>query len=105
MLDGDRETFSVDATSGVVTLHRTLDRETQDVYTLVVRATDTGTRLLLLLTKIFTTKGLFTPSVGKSVASVKSSKNPGSHIWQQNCGKQMGCEVGSSVQIRGDLRC
>ena len=42
MVDGDRSLFSVDSSTGVVTLQRRLDRETQDQYTVVIRATDTG---------------------------------------------------------------
>ena len=42
MVDGDRSLFSVDSSSGVVQLQRTLDREVQDQYTIIIRATDTG---------------------------------------------------------------
>ena len=42
MVDGDRALFSVDTATGVVQLHRSLDRESQDQYKIVVRATDTG---------------------------------------------------------------
>ena len=42
MKDGDKGTFRVNATTGEVTVHRTLDREQQSEYHLVVVAMDTG---------------------------------------------------------------
>ena len=42
MVDGDRSLFSVDSSTGVVQLQKSLDRETQEQYTVVIRATDTG---------------------------------------------------------------
>ena len=42
MVDGERSLFNVDSNSGAVQLLKSLDREAQEQYTVVIRATDTG---------------------------------------------------------------
>ncbi len=47
--DGDKDAFRVNATTGEVTVHRTLDRELQSEYHLTVVAMDTGSWVFLFL--------------------------------------------------------
>jgi hypothetical protein len=43
MKDGDKDTFRVNASTGEITVHRSLDRERQSDYQLTIVAMDTGT--------------------------------------------------------------